>query len=201
MKPAAAASAPCAVAIGASAGGLPALTQVLADLPADLAAAVLIVLHMHRQSPSLLPHLLARDVTMTVDAAREGVLLEAGHVYVAVPDLHFGTLERRVHLTDQPLVHYTRPSIDHLFESVATAWGPRAIGVLLTGCGSDGAAGVAAIKRAGGTTIVQDPRDASFAAMPRAALATGCVDRTLRLRVIGDAITRTVAALGPYAAA
>jgi len=195
------AAAPCAVAIGASAGGLPALGCVLSGFAPNLPAAVLVVLHLHRQSRSLLPELLSREVLLPVVAAKEGARLEAGGVYIAVPDLHFVTPDRHVHLANLPLVHFTRPSVDRLFESVALAWGPRAIGVVLTGSGSDGALGLTAIKQAGGTTIVQDPREAVFDAMPRAALLTGCVDHVLPLSSIAPTVTQIVAAFAPLAPA
>jgi two-component system, chemotaxis family, protein-glutamate methylesterase/glutaminase len=194
-------AAPCAVAIGASAGGLPALGRVLKGLPADLPAAVVVVLHLSRQSPSLLPQLLARIVRLPVRAAIEGARLDVGSVYIAVPDLHFVTPDRHVHLSDLPLQNFTRPSVDALFESVALAWGRSSIGVVLTGSGSDGALGLAAIKRAGGTTIVQDPREAFFDAMPRAALMTGCVDYTLPLSAVAPAITTFAAAAALLASA
>jgi two-component system chemotaxis response regulator CheB len=184
-----------AVAIGASAGGLSALQVVLGALTPDLTAAVVVVLHLHPHFPSLLPRVLSRDVRLDVRAAAEGALLERGTVYLAVPNLHLVTPERRAHLLDSPLEHFSRPSINCLFESVAMAWGPRSIGVILTGSGSDGAAGLTAIKRAGGVTIVQDPREALFDAMPRAALSTGCVDHILPLADIGPAIMRAAAAL------
>jgi two-component system chemotaxis response regulator CheB len=201
MKAVGVAAAPCAVAIGASAGGLPALGRVLSGFAPSLAATVVVVLHLHRQSRSQLPQLLSRDVVLPVVAAKEGARLEAGNVYIAVPDLHFVTPNRHAHLADLPLVHFTRPSVDRLFESVALAWGSRAIGVVLTGSGSDGALGLSAIKHAGGTTIVQDPREAVFDAMPRAAMLTGCVDHVLPLASIAPTVTQIVADFAPLAPA
>jgi two-component system chemotaxis response regulator CheB len=185
----------CAVAIGASAGGLQALRSVVAALPADLPAAVLVVLHLDPRATSRLPALLAAATTLRVRDVREETLVEAGVLYVAVPDRHLQVAERRIRLGASAPVHHVRPSVDHLFESVALGWGTGAIGVVLTGNGFDGALGIAAIKAAGGRTIVQDPADAEYRGMPRAAIATGQVDSVLPLAEIGPAIAHAVAAV------
>jgi two-component system chemotaxis response regulator CheB len=111
--------------------------------------------------------------------------------------MHLLVANGRLELSHSKLVHFTRPSVDLLFESVAGAYGDRSIGVILTGSGVDGATGIKAIKRLGGTTIVQEPKQAAHAGMPRAACATGCVDYRLPLEEIAPAIVHLV---GPPAA-
>jgi two-component system chemotaxis response regulator CheB len=188
----------CAVAIGASAGGVQALRTIIAALPADLPAAVFVVLHLDPKARSLLPMLLAAVTPLPVRDVRDEGLIESGTIYVAVPDRHLLVADGRVRLTVSEPVHHVRPSVDRLFESVALSWLAAAVGVVLTGTGSDGASGIAAIKHGGGCTIVQDPRDAEYPSMPRAAIATGFVDSVLPLVAIGPAVIRaaTVAAAG-----
>ena len=180
----------CAVAIGASAGGVRALRIVLAALPADLPAAVLIVLHLDPRGRSVLPALLAAVTPLSVHDVREDRLVESGTVYVAAPDRHLLVVNGYTRLDESPPVRFSRPSVDVLFESVAVGWPAAAIGVLLTGPGVDGAAGMSVIKRSGGCTIVQDPRDAEYGGMPQAAIATGLIDAVLPLAAIGPAIVR-----------
>jgi two-component system chemotaxis response regulator CheB len=189
---------PCAVAIGASAGGVQALRTIVAALPADLPAAVFVVLHLDPNGRSLLPALLAAATRLRVRDVRDEGLIETGTVYVAVPDRHLLVSDGRVRLAASEPVHHVRPSVDRLFESIALSWRARAVGVVLTGNGSDGASGIAAIKHGGGCTIVQDPRDAEYPSMPRAAIATGCVDSVLPLVAIAPDVIRaaTVAAAG-----
>ena len=190
------ASASCAVAVGASAGGLAALECLLSGLPDDFPAAVLVVQHLDRRHPSLLPELMARYARLPVRPAKEGDVIEGGTVYIGVPDLHLQAGDHQVRLADTPLVHFTRPSVDRLFQSVAVVYGRSAIGVILTGTGADGADGVVAVHAAGGTTIVQDPKEAAYPGMPRAAVATGCVDYVLPLVAIAPALVRLVATPG-----
>jgi two-component system, chemotaxis family, protein-glutamate methylesterase/glutaminase len=176
------------VAIGASAGGVEALGVVIDALPADLSAAVVIVQHLNPRVPSRLSALLGRHSRLAVkDAANDEQILP-GVVYLAQPGLHLTVHGGRLAFSDSELVHFSRPSIDRLFESVADAYGDRAVGVILTGTGVDGAAGVRAIKAHGGTTIVQDPATAAYDGMPEAARATGCVDFVLPLAGIGPAL-------------
>jgi two-component system, chemotaxis family, protein-glutamate methylesterase/glutaminase len=183
----------CGVAIGASAGGLHAVKTIIGALPADLAAAVFVVLHLDPHGRSLLPTLLAAATALRSRDVRDGGLVETGTIYVAVPDRHLIVLDGHVRLVVSDPVHYARPAIDCLFESVARSWQTAAVGVVLTGNGIDGAAGIAAIKRAGGATIAQDPIDAEFPRMPCAAIATGFVDSVLPLARIASAITGAVA--------
>jgi two-component system chemotaxis response regulator CheB len=186
-----------AVAIGASAGGIRALQIVLGALPPDFSVPVLVVLHLERRHDSLLARVLRSSTTLRVKAAEADEPLLAGTVYLAVPDRHLLAVEGRVMLASTVEVHYSRPSVDVLFRSMAACYGAAACGVILSGAGRDGAEGLAAIKGAGGTTIVQDPNTAEHTGMPLAAVATRCVDMTLALDAIGPALVRRP--VTPYA--
>ena len=180
------------VAIGASAGGIEALHAVVSALPVQFPAAVLIVQHMDPRHKSMLAGLLGRRAKLVVKQAVNSEAVQPATVYIAPPDMHLITREGHLVLTDTKLVHFSRPSIDLLFESVADDYGDRAIAVVLSGSGVDGAAGIRAIKGKGGTTIIQDPASAAHAGMPQAARATGCVDLTLPLEEIGPAVVNLV---------
>ena len=181
-------SAPAAVAIGASAGGIEALLTLLPALPARLACPVLIVVHLPPDPPSRLAELLARHCARPVREAADKERLESGTVYVAAPGYHLqvepgGWLS----LSTDPPVHHCRPAIDVLFESAAHAFGPRLLGIVLTGANADGAAGLRAVRDAGGAAWVQAPHDARHAAMPAAALAEAGADRVLTLAQLARA--------------
>jgi two-component system chemotaxis response regulator CheB len=168
---------------------------VLEALPAGFPAAVLVVQHVDPRHRSLMADILAKRTSMPVSEAAGGERIRPGHVYIAPPNKHLlvnadGTLE----LTQTELVHFVRPSADLLFESVAAAYGERAIAVVLSGSGHDGSMGVKAIKKTGGSVIVQDARNAEFAGMPESALATGAVDFVLPLDEIAPAL-RTLCAV------
>ena len=180
------------VALGASAGGVEALYAVVATFPSHLPASVLVVQHMDPRHKSMLAGLLARRCRLPVRQARHDEPVMLGTVYIAQPDMHLLVRDNKLVLTDTALVHFSRPSIDLLFESVADAYGDRAIGVILSGSGVDGAAGIKAIKSKGGTTIIQDPATAAHSGMPQAAWATRCVDVSLPLEDIGPAIVSLV---------
>jgi two-component system chemotaxis response regulator CheB len=183
------------VALVASAGGLPALDKVLSHLPADFPAAVVVVQHLDPSRPSLLAKLLGQHCALPVYEARHGDQLRPGAVFIAPPGHHLlvgpgGVLA----LTSTQPVHYVRPSADILLESVAGAFGPRAIAVVLSGAGSDGSDGVRVLKGVGGTVIAQDrPTSQSFG-MPGAAIHTGCVDAVLPLGEIAPALVQLVTA-------
>lgn len=177
------------VALAASAGGLNALSHVLAALPGDFPAAVVVVQHIDPRHRSLMPEILRKRTHLAVSEAREGERVAPGHVYMAPPNRHLlvngdGTLS----LTQTELVHFVRPSADLLFESVAASYRERAIAVVLSGSGEDGAMGVTAIKKMGGTVMVQDPASAEFPGMPRQAEKTGDVDYVLGLDEIAPAL-------------
>ncbi|PXX60428.1 two-component system chemotaxis response regulator CheB [Nocardia tenerifensis] len=177
------------VAMTSSAGGITALFKVLGALPATLPVPVLVVQHLDPRHKTVLAELLARRTELHVKLAEAGETIQPGTVYIAPPDYHL-LVEPRGALTliRSELVHFVRPSADLLFESVAGAYGRRAIACVLTGSGGDGATGVRAIKARGGTVIAQDPDDAEFKGMPSAAVATGDVDLVLPLDEIADVI-------------
>jgi two-component system, chemotaxis family, protein-glutamate methylesterase/glutaminase len=180
-----------AVVLASSAGGLNALTHVLAGLGADFPAALIVVQHVHPDRRSMMADILQRRTALRVTEAADGDMLQAGHVYIAPSDHHLllytdGTLR----LSQTPLVRYSRPSADVLFESAAAHFKTRLIAVVLSGSGTDGAIGVTAIKQAGGTVIVQQPQSAEFDGMPAAARATGFADLVLALDDIAPALDR-----------
>ncbi|MFN6477236.1 chemotaxis protein CheB [Nostoc sp. DedQUE07] len=180
------------VAIAASAGGLTAIIQVLSILKAEFPAAIAIVQHLAPEHPSFMAEILSRRTDITVKQAQEGDSLTPGTAYIAPPDRHLlvngdGTLS----LSQSELVHFLRPSADLLFESVAATYKDRAIALVLSGTGSDGTIGIEAIKKMGGTVIVQDVKTAEFAGMPSAAINTGNVDFILPL----DEISTTLVSL------
>jgi two-component system, chemotaxis family, protein-glutamate methylesterase/glutaminase len=182
------------VAFAASAGGVFALTEILGKLPADFRATVVVVQHLDPRHRSLMPEIFGRRCKLPVDQALDGMDIEPGHIYLAPPDRHLlinagGT----VSLTQTELVNFVRPSADLLFESVAAAYGERAIAVVLTGAGKDGSMGVTAIKARGGTVIVQDEATSEFFSMPSAAIRTGAVDFVLSMNEIPSALVTLVA--------
>lgn len=180
------------IAMAASAGGLAALSEVLAPLPADFAATLVIVQHLDPRHRSLLADILSRRTRLKVKQADEGEALQLATVYIAPPDRHLLITPRHtVSLTQSELVHFVRPSADLLFESVAASYRQRAIAVVLTGTGSDGAMGITAIKKTGGIVIVQDQSSSEFFGMPGAAIQTGSADFILPL----NEITTTLIAL------
>lgn len=178
------------IVIGASAGGVAALSTLVALLPADLPAAVFIVLHIPADSPSLLPTILSRDSALRVAHATHGEQIAPGRIYVAPPNRHLLIDDDRIKLVHGPKENLHRPSIDALFRSAARWAGPRVIGVVLTGARDDGAAGMRAIKQCGGLAIVQDPLEASFASMPQSVMQSIKVDYSLLLREIGPILDK-----------
>jgi two-component system, chemotaxis family, protein-glutamate methylesterase/glutaminase len=157
------------VVIAASAGGLVPLRRIIAALPVPWSAAVFVVMHIGSH-PSKLPGLLSSSGLWPASFARDGVLIEAGHVYVAPPDHHMVLEHDRIRLSQGPKVHHTRPAADPLFISAAEAHGPRVMGIVLSGGDSDGAAGLRAIAQHGGAALVQDPEEAESPSMPRSAV-------------------------------
>jgi|tagenome__1003787_1003787.scaffolds.fasta_scaffold20980765_2 two-component system chemotaxis response regulator CheB len=160
------------VTVAASAGGLEPLRTLLAGLPADLPASVLIVLHIPATGGRTLPRILDRAGVLPAAAAVDGEQLQAGRVYVAPPDLHLLVVDGLVRTSRGPRQNGVRPSADPLFRSAALYGGPRTTGVVLSGTLDDGALGAAAVEQCGGYVIVQDPDDAAYDSMPRCALAT-----------------------------
>ena len=172
------------IVIGASAGGVQALSTLVAGLPDNLSAAVFIVLHISATSPSLLPTILNRESKLPVTHAEDGEPIVPGHVYVAPPDQHLIIEDGHVRLVHGPKENLHRPSIDALFRSAARWRGPRVIGVVLTGARDDGKVGMGAVKRRGGIAVVQDPSDAPFPSMPMSVMQEIQVDYSLPLREI-----------------
>ena len=181
------------VALAASAGGLTALIEVLSHLPADFKAAIVIVQHLDPRHPSLMAEILSRRTLLKVVQAKQGDKLTPGTVYIAPPNNHLlVNSDGTASLSQSEMVHFLRPSADLLFESLAGSYKERAIAVVLTGTGSDGAMGVEAIQKMGGTVIVQDDKSAEFPGMPSAAIKTGNVDFILPLAEISSALLTLV---------
>lgn len=164
------------VAVGASAGGVEALTRFVASLPPGLPYAVLIALHLPTRAPSVLARILDRSGPLPATEASDGAALEPGTIQVAVPDRHLLVHGYRVALAEGPTENGHRPAINSLFRSVAVSIGHRAVSVLLSGVLDDGTLGSAAIRARGGTTIAQFPDDALFPAMPHNAIEAGVID-------------------------
>lgn len=174
------------VAIGASAGGFQALTLILGRLPVDFPASIAIVQHRRPDESSLLRELLAQRTQLTVVEPCHGAPLRPGHVYIAPPDYHLLVEPGSLALSIDPPINCSRPSIDVLFESAATAYRSRAVGVVLTGANADGARGAQRMHRMGGSVIVQDPATAEAAACPTAALERVPSASVLRVSEIPD---------------
>lgn len=183
-----------AIVIGASAGGVEALCGLLPALPHDLHAAVLVVLHLPRERPSLLVDIFQPKCARPVREAQDKERVEPGTVFLAAPDYHLlvDAGPRLSMSADEP-VHYSRPSIDVLFQSAADVYGPRLLAILLTGANQDGAEGSAAAHRAGAITIVQQPESAQASLMPASALRLFAPTHVLAL----DGIAALLATLSP----
>ena len=177
------------IVIAASAGGIRALTRVLSGLSQPLPASLVILLHLDPDHPSHLAKILARATSVPVKEAADGERMVKGTAYVAPRGHHLLVNPgRRLCLTQTEFVHFVRPSADLLFESVAASCGERAIAVVLTGSGVDGASGVRAIAKQGGFVLAQDEASSEFFGMPGAAIRTGDVDRVLPLDEIAPAL-------------
>jgi two-component system chemotaxis response regulator CheB len=176
-----------AVVVGASAGGVEALIEILPTLPAGFRPALLIVLHLPRERPSLLVEIYANRCALPVREADDKEPIEPGTVYFAPPDYHM-LVERSRQIalsTDEP-ENYSRPSIDVLFESAADVYADRLLGIILTGANEDGAAGLLAVHRAGGVTVVQEPDSAKVPVMVVSALQRNPADFVLPLPGIAE---------------
>ncbi|MDZ8222403.1 MULTISPECIES: chemotaxis protein CheB [unclassified Nostoc] len=158
------------IVVGTSAGGVEALTYLVKNLPPNLNAAVIIVLHVSSHSKSVLPQILSRAGKLPVSHAQDGEAIVHGWIYVAPPDYHLLVEQGYLRLTRGAKENRSRPAIDPLFRSAARTYGQRVIAVLLTGLLDDGTAGLMAVKMRGGVAIVQDPDDALFSDMPRNAI-------------------------------
>lgn len=184
------------IVIGGSAGSHSVLRQILADLPADMPASIFIATHMPTTSPAHLAEALASAGPLPISSAVDGEPVQSGQVYAAVPDRHLLLVDGIIRLGDGPRENMTRPAIDPLFPSAALAYGPRAVGVILSGRLNDGASGLSAVKACGGTALVQHPLDADADDMPLAALETVDADAVAPASELG----RTLAQIATMAA-
>ena len=178
------------IVVGASAGGVEALSTLVGDLPEDLPAAVFIVLHMAPHSATALPKILARRTKLPVDHPRDEEPIDLQRIYVAPPDHHLLVYPGTVRVTHGPTENSHRPSVDTLFRSAAASYGPRVVGVILSGTRDDGTAGLRAIHDRGGLAIVQDPEEALFPGMPQSAMAGDHPDYVLPVGAIGDLLSK-----------
>jgi two-component system chemotaxis response regulator CheB len=176
------------IVVGASAGGVEALSQVVADLPGELPAAVFIVLHLPPMPMSALPTILGRRAKLPVAHAIEGEAIKAGRIYVAPPDRHLLVSPGRVRVAPGPLENGHRPAVDPLFRSAAVAYGSRVVAVVLSGSLDDGTAGLRAVKSRGGMAVVQDPEEAQYQGMPLHAVEGDHPDLILPVAEIGKAL-------------
>jgi two-component system, chemotaxis family, protein-glutamate methylesterase/glutaminase len=177
------------VGVGASAGGVDALTKLVGNLPAGLPAAVCVVLHVPATGRSLLAPILARHTELDVEVAADGEPVRAGCVYVAPPDRHLTVDDGVLRLGRGPKENGVRPAVDPMLRSLAAAYGARAVAVVLSGALGDGSTGAVAVRQAGGMVLVQDPDDATVPSMPESALrAIGEADAVLPAVALGPAL-------------
>jgi two-component system chemotaxis response regulator CheB len=176
--------------IGASSGGVEALRSVVDGLPPDFPAAVFVVLHFPEDVPSALPRILSRAGPLEAVHPEDGDPIEAGRIYVAPPDVHLLVARGRVRIRRGPKENRHRPAVDPLFRTAAFAYGPRVVGVVLTGAGNDGTAGLQSVKQRGGKAVIQDPDDALFSGMPESALEYVDIDHCLPLEKISPLLDR-----------
>jgi two-component system, chemotaxis family, protein-glutamate methylesterase/glutaminase len=174
------------IVIGGSAGATAPLKTILQGLPADFSAAIFIVLHIPARSLGILATVTSAATNLPVRPAEHDMSIEPGTIYLAVPDHHLILKKDRMVLGRGPRENMARPAIDPLFRSAAIAFGPRVVGVVLSGMLNDGAAGLEAIKRCGGIAIVQDPEDSIASEMPLSALAAVEADFSPKAARIGD---------------
>jgi two-component system chemotaxis response regulator CheB len=178
------------IVIGASAGGLQVLRNLLGQLPADFPASIFVVWHLSRDFPSQLAQILGTSTSLPVLKAEHGDAIRPGHVYVARPDHHLMVGPGFVQVTRGPMENRFRPSIDVLFRSAALTYGPRVISIVLSGSLDDGASGSYAVKERGGITVVQDPVDATYFDMPVNTMKAVQVDHILPVAEMGQLLVR-----------
>jgi two-component system, chemotaxis family, protein-glutamate methylesterase/glutaminase len=183
------------VVVGASAGGVEALTDLAASLPDDLSAAVVVVLHLPPTGTSALPEILRRHGPLPAAHVKDGEPIQPGRVYVAPPDHHVLLRTGHLRLSRGPRENGHRPAIDPLFRSAAREYATGVIGLVLSGTLDDGTAGLLAIKSRGGVAIVQDPTDALYPGMPSSALEHVQVDHVVVAASMGKLLVRLIADL------
>ena len=176
------------IVVGASAGGVEAVSRLVGMLPADFPAAVLVIVHFPERATSVLPQILARNGPLPAVMAEDGLAIEAGKVYCGPPGRHLLVRDGHMSLVNGPKENGNRPAIDPLFRTAAHARRNRVVGVLLSGLLDDGTMGFWAVRRQGGVTICQDPEDALFGDMPRHAIESGSAGYVLPLDKIGPAL-------------
>ncbi len=165
--------------IGASAGGIEALSQWVSNLPSQFPGAIFVVVHVPEDATSVLPSILSRRGNLPAVHPSDCDRLSSGHIYVAPPNYHMLLEPGRIRLVRGPREHGTRPAVDPLFRSAALSFGPRVVGVILSGNLDDGTSGLEVIKASGGTGLVQDPGEALYNGMISSAIQSGCVDEIL----------------------
>jgi two-component system chemotaxis response regulator CheB len=183
-------SSPLIVVLGASAGGVQSLRDVVGGLPPDFEGAVFVVLHIPASQPSALPEILSRSGPLPAVHPRDGDRITGGRIYVAPPDHHLLVDRGSIAVSRGPKENRFRPSIDALFRSAAFSYGSQVVGVILSGALDDGTSGLWSIKRLGGTTIVQEPGDAGFDSMPLSAISQVQVDHQASGTAIGPILAR-----------
>ena len=176
--------------IGTSSGGVEALRRLAGDLPPDLPAALFVVMHVPEWAPSGLPGILSRAGPLKAVHPEDGDRIEKGRIYVAPPDFHLLVERGRVRLARGPKENRYRPAVDTLFRTAALAYGPRVVGVVLSGALNDWTAGLQAVKQRGGVAVVQDPGDALFSGMPDSALEYVGADHCLPMEKIAPLLVR-----------
>ena len=192
---------PCnVIVIGASAGGVASLSQLVRRLPAQLQAAVAVALHVPEESTSVLPTILTREGPLTATHAVDGEPLQHGRIYVAPPGRHLIVKRQTVRVVRGPNENGHRPAVDPLFRTAARAHGRRVLGVVLSGSLDDGTAGLSAIKEHGGAALVQDPSDAMFAGMPQSAIENVAVDFIGDVPALASELVRLADALASNSA-
>ena len=180
------------VVVGASAGGMEALQKLVSRLPAGLPASVFVVWHLSPGMKSILPQVLSKAGPLKASNPQDGDRIEPGRIYVAPNDHHMLLENGYIRVARGPKENRFRPAVDPLFRSAAYVYGPRVVGVVLTGALDDGTAGLWTIKLRGGTAVVQDPEDALIRGMPLNALDNVAVDHRLPAAAIGELIARLV---------
>ena len=178
------------VAIGASAGGISALLYIAGKLPADLASAILIVVHTGADSPGILHQLLSRAGPVPASVALDGKPIQLSNIYIAPPDYHLLIKDQRLHVARGPKENGFRPAIDPLFRTAARNFGQRVVGIVLSGGLDDGTDGLRIIKECGGIAIAQNPEEAEFPSMPASAIRNVAIDHIARLDDIPALIER-----------
>lgn len=181
------------IVIGASAGGLEVVTTILRALPADLAAALFVVQHVPAAGPGLLPEILSRAGPLPAAHPSNGAPVRHGQIYIAPPDHHMLLEDEHIHVVRGPKENGFRPAIDATFRTAGRAYGPRVVGVILTGMLDDGTAGLLALKRYGGMAVVQDPLEAAYPSMPQSACRYVEVDAVLSGAEIAPLLVRLAA--------